>query len=189
MVQTKLDLVLHPIRGRIIMVISRRQMTTRQIAQAMPDVSQASVYRHIALLAEAGILRVAEEIPVRGLIERVYALDEEAALVRHHEISGATSDDYLRYFQHFMDDLMQSYRLYSAGENADPKRDGVAFWGEILYLTRQERDEAVEELRAVTRKYQDRTPQPDRLRYYIGRVFVPESGSLRPTTTETKEKE
>lgn len=189
MALTKLDLVLHPIRGRIIMVISRRQMTTRQIAQAMPDVSQASVYRHVSLLASAGILRVVEEIPVRGLIERVYALDEEAALVRHHEISGATSDDYLRYFQHFVDDLMQSYRLYSDQENADPKRDGVAFWGEILYLTRQERDQAVEELRAVTRKYQDRTPQPDRLRYYIGRVFVPESGSPRRAPMKIKEKE
>ncbi len=172
---SKADLLLHPIRGRILMVLARRRMTTRQIAHALPDISQASVYRHVAVLAEAGVLQVVEEIPIRGVIERVYAFDEDAALVRPDEMTTAAPDDYLRYFQMFVDDLMQIYRRYAGQENAHPNRDGVAFWGEILHLTREERREVGEELRSVTRKRRDNEPRPDRLRYYIGRVFIPDS--------------
>ena len=173
---SKADLLLHPIRGRILMVLSRRQMSTRQIAQALPDVSQASVYRHVGILTEAGVLTVAREVPVRGLVERFYVFNEDKGYVRHEEIEEPDLDDYLRYFQVFVDDLMQHYRLYSAHPDANPKRDGVGFWGEILYLTRQERDDLITQIHAVSQEFHNHEPRADRLRFYAGHVLLPEGG-------------
>jgi len=154
-------------------------MTTREIAQALPDISQASVYRHIAVLAEAGILYVAEEKPARALTERVYALDETKAYIEPDERGGMTQDDYLRYFFQFIEGLRQTYRRYAAGAGADtdPNRDGVSFYGEVLHLTPEEMDELRKEMRAVTRRFQDNAPRPDRRRFYIGRLTLPDDGA------------
>ena len=46
-----LELLLHPIRIRIVNAFSGdRSRTTSQVCARLPDVSQATVYRHVALL-------------------------------------------------------------------------------------------------------------------------------------------
>jgi Fe2+ or Zn2+ uptake regulation protein len=41
-------------------------LTTTQLRARMPDVSPATVYRHVALLTDAGVLKVVEEQRVRA---------------------------------------------------------------------------------------------------------------------------
>jgi DNA-binding transcriptional ArsR family regulator len=91
MVDSKVDLILHPIRMRIIMALAGERWTARQIAAALPDVAQATLYRHINALAEGGILRIVEERPVRGMVEKVYALADKRAL----NLSESTITDWL----------------------------------------------------------------------------------------------
>src|SRR6185312_13615775 len=69
------ELLLHPVRLRIVHALSGgRTVTTAQLCARMPDVSQATVYRHVGLLTDAGILEVAGEQRVRGFVERSYRL-------------------------------------------------------------------------------------------------------------------
>ena len=75
-----LELLLHPIRIRIVNAFSGdRSRTTSEVCRRLPDVSQATVYRHVALLAEAEVLVVVDEQVVRGAVERHYRLDRELA--------------------------------------------------------------------------------------------------------------
>ena len=57
---TKADLVLHPIRIRILMALAGEHRTSQQLADNLRDIPQATLYRHIARLAKAGIIEVAE---------------------------------------------------------------------------------------------------------------------------------
>ncbi len=167
---------MHPIRARILDVLARRELTTRQIAAELPDISQASVYRHARLLADAGLLRVVREVPVRGLMERVYAFELEAAYLLADEMAAQTPADFLRYFQVFVNALLDQYRLYSNRPDADPLADGVSFRGTVQYLTKPERDALVAELQEVLQKRSNNGPAEGRLRYHISRILIPDKG-------------
>ena len=62
-----IDLLLHPIRIRIIQaLLDGSALTTKQLKLQLTDVPSASLYRHVAMLADAGVLVVTGERPVRG---------------------------------------------------------------------------------------------------------------------------
>ena len=46
--------------------------TTAQLRERLPDIAPATMYRHIATLADAGVLEVDSEKRVRGTVERSY---------------------------------------------------------------------------------------------------------------------
>lgn len=169
----KADLIIHPIRMRILMTLSGRKMTTREISAALTDISQASIYRHVQLLHKEGILYVAEEIPARGLIERVYAYNDQDTLLTH-ELQSATGEDYYRYFQTFIDTMMSQYRDYLKCGSQTPRQDGVALWGEALYLTSQEREEMMQELQDATLKRLNNPATSNRSRFIVSRIIIPD---------------
>ena len=69
------DLLLHPVRLRIVKAfLGDRALTTGQLAAELDDVPPGSLYRHVALLAKAGVLQVVAERRVRGAVERTYTL-------------------------------------------------------------------------------------------------------------------
>src|SRR5258708_12373736 len=75
MAMTKADLIIHPGRLRIIQAFGGgRRLTAQELAALVPDIPRASLYRHLNLLVDAGVLAVVEERPVRAIQERVYSL-------------------------------------------------------------------------------------------------------------------
>jgi DNA-binding transcriptional ArsR family regulator len=66
-----------------------------QLRDLLTDVPQATLYRHIAILVEAGFLAVASERRVRGTIERTYTLGERMAHVEQAELA-TLSDEQIR---------------------------------------------------------------------------------------------
>ena len=78
----KLDLLLHPVRLRIVHAMSGgRTTTTSELCARLPDVSKATVYRHVALLAEGELLEVDGEQRVHGAVERRYRLHQARAVI------------------------------------------------------------------------------------------------------------
>jgi len=77
----QIELVLHPVRMRMILAIATRVLTTQQLANLLPDVAQTTLYRHINLLLEGGILTVVRESKVRGTVERELALVKGAGRI------------------------------------------------------------------------------------------------------------
>src|SRR5690242_1673068 len=78
---SRADLILHPVRMRLLVALARRQLTTRQLSARLPDVAQATLYHHLGLLTRAGLLRVVSQRPVRGTLEKRYALVDDTALL------------------------------------------------------------------------------------------------------------
>ncbi|GAA1487785.1 helix-turn-helix domain-containing protein [Brachybacterium sacelli] len=89
------ETVTHPVRLRIIQQIGGRNLTTVELREALPEVTQATLYRHVSALLEAGMLAVVEERKVRGAVERTLALGEQMAHVDQEGLR-AMSDAQLR---------------------------------------------------------------------------------------------
>ena len=127
------DVVMHPVRLRIIQQLGGRSLTTAQLRAALPDVTQATLYRHVATLVDAGILTVVEERKVRGAVERTLALGDRMAHVDQTELR-AMSDAQLRSaFLAFLGDVSADFDRFVAGD--DPVlRDFVGFGRVPLYV-------------------------------------------------------
>ena len=81
--KTAVDVLLHPIRLRIVRAfLGDAELTARDVAEKLDDVPQATLYRHLKHLADAGALIVISETPVRGAMERTYRLDPNTARYR-----------------------------------------------------------------------------------------------------------
>src|SRR5579864_5927159 len=67
---TRADLILHPVRLRIILAFARgRRLTPQQVAALLADVPQATLYRQIERLFQGGVLAIAAEKRVRAAVD------------------------------------------------------------------------------------------------------------------------
>jgi DNA-binding PadR family transcriptional regulator len=183
---SKGDLIVHPVRSRILMTIAGQQMTSQEIAEVLADVPQASLYRNIKRLADAGILRVVREIPIRGTLERVYAVAEGGAQLGEAELAAATPEDHLRYFNTFFASILSWLRGYLGQERIDPKADGLTCRGTTVFLTDAEYQELLDAVGALLRRAEANPKTPERRRRVIAWVAVP---ARRDRTDGTEESE
>ena len=72
-------MVMNPVRQRIFQYFLLHEAgTVKELKRALPNVPNASLYRHIKILAEHSILTVVGENRIRGTVESVYQLNKEA---------------------------------------------------------------------------------------------------------------
>lgn len=178
MPNSKFDLLLHPIRTRIIVEVSGGRMTAKDMAETMPDVPQATLYRHIKALAEGGILRVVEENRIRGTVERVYALDRDATDVSPEELSQMTREDFEQVFTLFVTSLLGDFSRYldsRSEESIDVAADGLKFGKVQLHLTEEEFESLQQQLYGSIETMIANEPSPERKRRIVSVVFIPSS--------------
>ena len=105
----KTELLMNPVRIRSLQYLSiHKQASPGEMIASLKDVSKASVYNHIKILEENGILQVVKENRIRGTVEKIYRMTDD------HK-----SDD----FQSIAGFLLLLFRLFvlglfSAGQNS-----------------------------------------------------------------------
>jgi DNA-binding transcriptional ArsR family regulator len=137
--QHKANLILHPLRIRILAAVSGARLTARQVASLLPDIPQTTLYRQINLLARHGLLTVVEERRVRGTVERVYQLEPQRATLTPADVAAASADDHLDYFAAYMIGLLGDFARYvRSRERLDVAADGVVYTKATLHLSDEE---------------------------------------------------
>src|SRR3954468_141820 len=122
------DLLLHPVRMRILQTLfDADPMTTAQLRERLLDIAPATMYRHIAVLADAGVLEVVSEKRVRGTVERSYRVRPEQAVVDPAARAAMTREDHQRAFTTFVASLLGDFDRYLKHDNVDPVADGVVY--------------------------------------------------------------
>ncbi|WP_063042658.1 helix-turn-helix domain-containing protein [Nocardia grenadensis] len=128
------DLALHPVRIRILTSVAGARRTASELAGLLPDVPQATLYRHIATLAGAGMLEVVAERKVGGATERVYSVPEGGLTPTAESLASATPQEHARYFTAFVGSLLSEFTRYLARESIDLVADGVGYQQVALHL-------------------------------------------------------
>lgn len=128
----KADLIIHPVRLRILQLLAREPFTTNQLDHLMPDVAKSSLYRHIRKLLDAGFIEIVETHPVKGTPENTYRL-VQAPNVTAEDVQQLSKEDHFRYFSSYVAGLVQGFKAYLDSEDTpDLVADRVGF-SEILY--------------------------------------------------------
>ena len=92
------DLLLHPIRMRIVQLLARQPLTIQAMGRLIPDVPQATLYRHVNTLVKTDFVTVLEEHQKRGTVERVYGLQEKTWTLLPSELAQVSKEDSRRFF-------------------------------------------------------------------------------------------
>ena len=175
----KSNLILHPVRWRIIRAASGGAITAQRLVAQMPDVPQATLYRHLNTLANAGLLRLVEQRRVRGTVERVYALGEGGDDLSGDDLAGLDTDGHLRLFGAFLSTLLADYVRYLQRGDIDLYHDGVGFRQRELHLSDEEFAGMAAELRALLDRYSGLEPEDGRVVRLFTTVVMP-AGETAP---------
>jgi hypothetical protein len=150
-----------------------RALTTGQLADELDDVPPGSLYRHVALLAKAGILQVVAERRVRGAVERTYTLRQFAARISPDEAKRMSAEEHAQAFMVYVAGMLADADRYLAAGPPDPARDGADYQVGALWLSEAEFAELLRDLSIVFRPRLANPPSPGRRRRMVYTVFLP----------------
>ncbi len=169
----KAELIFHPVRMRILQMLLRSgNLTAGQFRELLGDVPPATLYRHLKHLSNGGVIAVVEERPVRGVVERVYAVTSEGASLTPEEIRHATPDDHVRYCAVFLAGLLEQFEAYTRKPNMDVIGDGVGYRQAAIYATDEEMKRLMQEVKDLIERA-DTAPSPGRKRRLVAGICFP----------------
>lgn len=176
---SKTNLLLHPIRLRIMTTLPNQRMTASDLSKALPDVPLATLYRQINALVEGGLLQVVDEKPVRGTVERIYSVSSPPSLTSE-DLRSMTRRDYENAFSLFLSVLMGDVQRYlkdkpEKGE-IDILADGVTLSKAQLLLSDEEFTEMNADIVNLLMSAAKNLPAPNRRRRVFTYLFLPVEG-------------
>lgn len=180
MATSRADLILHPVRLRLLAALARRQLTARQLSELLPDIPQATLYHHLGTLTRAGLLRIVSERRVRGTVEKCYALADDLALsLSPADLANASREDHLRYFTIFVATLLGDFARYL--QQGDPDApidllaDGVGYRETPFYLSDDELIQAAKAINQALLPFLKNEPAPHRRRRLFATILIPDA--------------
>ena len=169
-----IELLLSPLRLRIIhAVLDGRPFTTTQLADRMVDVSRATVYRQVAVLADAGLLEIDGEQRVRGAVERTYRLHSARAAMDLHTVAAMTIEDHQRLFTAAVGALLAEFNAYLGRDGADPLTDSVSYRQFSLWLSEEEKADLVRNVTATLVVLMKNGPTAGRRQHMLSTILFP----------------
>jgi DNA-binding transcriptional ArsR family regulator len=169
-----LDLLLHPVRIRIVHALAGGlTRTTSELRARLPDVSRATAYRHVSLLAEAGVLEVVNEERVHGAVERRYRLRRPRAVIDPDAAASMTLDEHRDGFAAAVAALVAEFNTYLKQAHADPTEDKVGYRQIPLWLSQDEVADLIGEVFNILMSKMDNQPVPGRRLYLLSPIIFP----------------
>jgi predicted ArsR family transcriptional regulator len=172
----KAKLLLHPVRMRIVQtLVGDRKLTVQEMGQRLPDVPQATLYRHLNQLVQGNIIKVVSQNQVRGTIERVYGLAQGGSSLSAEEFQKSTKEEQMEVFMQFISMVINGFGSYLEQDHIDLVKDGVTFRQADFYLSDEEFAEFIQSLGDVYRKAMQYEPAEGRRKRTISTIIVPEA--------------
>ena len=174
MARTKADLLLHPVRMRIIQsLLGGRDRSSEEIFELLGDVPRATLYRHLNKLLEAGVITVVKQDYIRGGVLRTFHLDESQTLLGEDEVEGLSVDDMLKYFTTFVSSLLRDFESYVRHQNNTKKGNGMLAVQTPLYLSDQEFHSLSEKLKTIFEENSENVPSEERQLRIVTTFVIP----------------
>jgi len=168
------EILLNPLRLRIIhTVLDGCPFTTTQLADRLPDVSKATVYRQVAFLHDAGLLEVEGQVRVRGAVERTYRLHSSRTAMDADTIAAMTVEDHQRLFAAAVGALLAEFNAYLERAGADPLADSVSYRRFSLWLSEEEKATLVRDLTVALQAVMRNEPTPQRRQHLLSTILFP----------------
>ncbi len=127
-----MEIIMNPTRQRIVQYLMMHgQGSTGEMLKELQDIPPASLYRHVKLLLDAGLIEVEREERIRGAVEKTYRLKQQTDNeMKNHDIGAM--------FQTGLISLMTDFQKYFAQDDNDPVKDMLSFSTSTIMMTDEE---------------------------------------------------
>lgn len=174
MIKHMMDSLIHPIKSRLLMEISdKKEVTTKQLAAALPDIPHATLYRYVNRMYQDGLIILVSENRIRGVTEKVYSINLELQNIGLEFLEQQGGEGYLLLFTQFMTSLLKEFRIYAKKENIDLQHDGSGFSTCPVYVTTDELQEAMLKVANIIQPLTQNEPAPGRKYHAIATIITP----------------
>lgn len=127
----KVEVLMHPVRMKIAQVLMRNKeegLTPLEMVKIIKNVPQATLYRHIQIMLDSGVIRIIKEKKVKSVSEKYYALNEIEARLSIEDWKKASSEKKLDYVSYYQLSLLTQYQSYlNKLEQQNCQEDGATF--------------------------------------------------------------
>jgi len=167
------ELFLHPVRLRILLALAGNELAPKGIGQALPDVTHATLYRHIARLEKSGLIKSVAKRKIRGTVEQTYALTDEF-IDLSSEIQAANDADLLRYFLMFLLSNLQEFALYLEHRDTAKNHD-FTMQSLLVNMSDREYKTFVKDFQLLVKPHLENKADKRRTPRTISTTFIPKS--------------
>ncbi len=168
-----LEVIMNPIRMRILQtLVTKKKLSSQQISEYLPDVAQATLYRHIHTLVQAGIIRIVHETKKRGTVERIYAVSDDGTILSEVNVDEMSRDEHLQYFFAFLLQLMVDFDAYIQGDHLDIQKDGLTYRQANIYLSDDELQDLMGSISQLLLKHIDNRPTEERTLRSVSSIVI-----------------
>jgi DNA-binding transcriptional ArsR family regulator len=175
----KAEILMHPVRIKISQALMRNKengLTPLEMVRIIQDVPQATLYRHIQLLLDAGIIKIIKEKKVRSVTEKYYVLNEDAARLDSNDWKTTNIEDKISYISYYQLSLLSQYQGYlSSLENKSCSDDRATFSLLELNIKEEEFENFQRELNNLMLKYYQKNSNENVLTRTIAITIIPDS--------------
>jgi len=172
------DLIIHPVRIRILSALHQETLTTAEIHARFPDVSLRTLYRHLEELVVGGALEVAETRRVRGAVEQRFRL-ARPPLLSAEDRQRAVPQDWQRFFTLITSLLNAEFATFVHTRHGS---EGLSLTNAVrlseVVATPEQIDTLVKDLTTRADQVVGETTDSARVRYRIGLFVFPLEPSL-----------
>lgn len=175
----KIDLIMHPVRFRVLRLLTSENMTTQMIADRMADVPKSSLYRHLKLLLEGEAIGVAQTELVNGIQEKTYALKLRPYLGAG-DLAEVSAEEHISFFTIYVMTLLNDFANYvtvaaESGSHIDMVTDRTGYTEVAVYATKAELDVLQGDLNTAIMKLTNNPPGNGRQRHKFALITHPYS--------------
>ncbi|MBE2222897.1 MAG: helix-turn-helix domain-containing protein [Anaerolineae bacterium] len=173
----KVELILHPVRFRIMQTIDGNILTTQEIADQMSDIPKSSIYRQLKILLDGGMISVAETRLVNGIQEKTYQMAQKPYL-NAGDVANLSAEEHIHYFTIYVMNVLREFADYMQRSETetgsiDMLADRVGYTEVAVYATRAELDVVQAELNAAIMKLVRNEPGNGRSRHKFAIITHP----------------
>jgi len=138
-----IKLLANPKIAQIFIEVSKQgRISAKQLTEILPDIPAPSLYRYLQKLHKAGILDIAEVIPIRGTVEKIYAVSKTFQVKMDEMLKNNDGASYMALFMQYMAGIVAEFQAYTARPDLNLLQDGSGFTVNPIYATLGELVEA-----------------------------------------------
>lgn len=157
---SKGELVNHPVRLGIIDALAGKPLTPKQIADRLPDVAQATLYRHINVLLEGEVIDVVSQRQAHGMVECTYALKLGSTHLTREEFAQMSPDDHKGCHALLFARAANALDRYVDQPEYDTTNDGMTYFAAKLFISDDDARQLRLDLIDLMKRYARTTEEP-----------------------------
>lgn len=171
--QKKLDLMYHPVRIRIIRLLSLKTLTTKEIGDELSDVPTGTLYRQVKLLYDGHFLEVVKTVPKRGTVEKYFRLKKGSTDVKASDSATLSIDTLITQFRFFTESINNDYIQYLETRSHSKEPHPISYNQYILNLTVEERNEFYRKLIELLDEFDHRDKKEGQKAWLVSSIVIP----------------